>query len=153
MELSDLEESLPTEAPTEASENCNSWCSINTSPWLVKCKWPTCNHCSNCESLQTPTEAPTELSDLEESLPTEAPTGASENCNSWCSINTSPWSVKCKWPTCNHCSDCEAVPTEAPTGASENCKSWCGINTYPWSVKCKWPTCNHCSNCEALQSA
>jgi len=63
------------------------------------------------EATSTPTSAPTSAA------PTAAPTQASENCKSWCGVNTRPWATKCAWAhSCNHCSDCS---TSAPTPAPE----------------------------------
>merc|ERR1712232_983230 len=89
-----------------------------------------CNECNSCPTPVPPTPAPTTAAPptAAPSTAAPAPTPPSSNCQSWCAVNTKPWSEKCAWR--KNCNECDVCPTPAPTEPPQ-CQPDCYADTQP----------------------
>ena len=134
---------------------CKPWCPAHTARLDVKCAFPQCSTCAECDALNlnapAAVDGPTTLT---------SPDSIGGSCKPWCAAHTARMEVKCAFPGCSTCAECDALNLNAPTKFDEpipaavletdTCKSWCAEHTAALEVKCTYVPCSTCAECAAI---
>lgn len=139
--------------------SCKGLCNRNQKEWSLKCSWPECGACGECETTTTTTTTRADTclrwcrkhTEVWEKKCTFKPDcvacpecrPVSETCPGWCARNTKTWEEKCEWSDCSACDNCQTPVA--------SCQGWCARHTKTWEEKCEWSDCSSCDTCEHIR--